>query len=402
MIESKLQNLLGRTGDLIKYQREIERLKGEKFNVFTILQVESKENRTHSNFIAELLNPGGSHQKEKRFLELFMEMLPVKLEDFDLEKCWVKKEHHDGKIDWEEGSGGRIDILISDGTQEIRIENKVYAGDGNLQLVRYHNSKAKKSTILYLTLDGREASKESRGELVSGEDYHPISYKTHINTWLEGCQKEAFNSPILRETIRQYQILVQKLTGTMAQDEQEKLKGLILDNLEEAEMIAKNYVSAKASVAESFRIDLKEHLKQELQLEYEVTIGNSPVDTISQIWIKPNDPLPNRVYIGIDSFSVDHTNYNPKLGIGSYNPDGKKGKLHIEHAKSFEWNSAWWFDLEVFQDFEQTSIEFTSNDFIKKLNTDDSFRTKLIEFLTEEIKSYLAKQVPKIRESLKS
>lgn len=45
--------------------------KGELFNTFSILKMETAENKTHSNFIAELLNPKGSHLKGSIFLERF-------------------------------------------------------------------------------------------------------------------------------------------------------------------------------------------------------------------------------------------------------------------------------------------------------------------------------------------
>ena len=54
--------------------RERRRLRGENFNVFRLLDIENKED-AHSRFIAELLDPRGSHGQEDYFLRLFLEHL---------------------------------------------------------------------------------------------------------------------------------------------------------------------------------------------------------------------------------------------------------------------------------------------------------------------------------------
>ena len=49
-------------------QEEIKRLKGEHFNIFSVLNMETRENATHSAFLGELLNPKGSHLFGSLFL----------------------------------------------------------------------------------------------------------------------------------------------------------------------------------------------------------------------------------------------------------------------------------------------------------------------------------------------
>jgi len=392
-----MKNLLSQTHNLIKHHRELEIQKGEKFNVFSILQVESKENLTHSNFIAELLDPKGSHLKGSCFLELFLESVSLKLDDFDFQNCRVRKEHPTGNIDWEEETGGRLDLLISDANQDVLIENKVYAGDQKLQLLRYYNSKVRKGSILYLTLDGREPSDYSRGNLVSGVDYHPISYKTHINQWLEKCQKEAYNAPIVRETIRQYQLLIQKLTGTMAHTEQQNLQAIIVDHLDEAELIYKNFVQAKVSAAKSFMEELRIALNHDLQSEYEIELGLSPIEPNSYIWMKPRIPLPEGFYFGIGSFGA--FNKNPQdviLLIGGFNLPGDKTTHRAMYQSQLNWYSDWWFNRKFFPKFREFDLEFSNNEFLKKLSNDQHFRKGLTDHLTLEVKNYLKLQTPEI------
>lgn len=69
------KNLLRDVKRTLKDQEEIKNLKGENFNVFSILKMESKENGTHSAFLGELLNPKGSHNFKSVFLGLFLQQL---------------------------------------------------------------------------------------------------------------------------------------------------------------------------------------------------------------------------------------------------------------------------------------------------------------------------------------
>ncbi len=96
--------------------------------------------------------------------------------------------------------------------QAVVIENKILAADQSRQLQRYAEQTRdyEQQYILYLTLDGREASEDSAGDI----DYHPISYKNDLIPWLRGCQKRAYDEPALRESVAQYVQLIGKLTGT--------------------------------------------------------------------------------------------------------------------------------------------------------------------------------------------
>ena len=58
----------------IRKLHESAELTGENFNVFSILQMESAEVKTHSAIIAELLNPQGSHSQGTLFLKLFLQL----------------------------------------------------------------------------------------------------------------------------------------------------------------------------------------------------------------------------------------------------------------------------------------------------------------------------------------
>lgn len=180
---------------------------GENFNIFSILQVESDEVRTHSRFIAELLNPNGSHAQKDKFLKIFINQFA---DDFEIDsaKCKVFVEYYIGGVTID--SGGRLDILIKEENSKkvLMIENKVYAGEQQNQLLRYHKQ-FPDGKLFFLSRFGNESAEKSSENIT----YKSISYEKDIIKWLEECKKEAVAVPILRETISQYINLIKKLTN---------------------------------------------------------------------------------------------------------------------------------------------------------------------------------------------
>ena len=76
---TEIKALLSGVSEIKKKYDEIAILTGENFNVFNILGLSTKEVRTHSAFIAELLNPKGSHGQGDTFLKLFVEQQKDKI-----------------------------------------------------------------------------------------------------------------------------------------------------------------------------------------------------------------------------------------------------------------------------------------------------------------------------------
>ncbi|GHV17515.1 hypothetical protein AGMMS49938_18330 [Fibrobacterales bacterium] len=221
-----IESLLYQITVINKRYEEIFKSSGENFNVFNILNLTSDE-LSHSRFIAELLNPKGSHGKGNIFLKSFLEK--IKIDYFSLENTIVEVEKNIGNIDENYDSGGRIDIAVTNDKEQILIETKIYAKDQYRQLWRYYEY-GKKSKLVYLTLDGREASEDSLFKLTK-DDYIKISYEKEILEWLECSQKESVNDSILRETLRQYIILIRQLTGQSRSREMEKeMVDVILKN----------------------------------------------------------------------------------------------------------------------------------------------------------------------------
>lgn len=201
---------------IIKIEKE-KKAHGDAFNVFSAMRMEADEVYTHSALISTLLKPKGSHGAGDLYLKLFLQSIPELRElDFDTEKAKVDIEYTIGPIAKDKTQGGRIDILVRSNNMAIIIENKIYAEDQEKQLYRYQqfaeSQGFSKYFILYLTLNGKDASKESLFEMRE-ENYIRISYQSTIKDWLSDCINKSTSKPLVHGILVQYQNLILKLTN---------------------------------------------------------------------------------------------------------------------------------------------------------------------------------------------
>ena len=220
----------------IKEQRIEKFERGENYNIFNDLGFMSDEVHLHSMFLANLLNPKGSHGQRGKFLEAFLKMLPKSFSaisadnlELDITNASVEVEKYIGRQT--DSEGGRIDIYLTDGKHSIIIENKIYAVDQYHQMLRYWNygmsqkgdDTEKSFVLIYLTLDGCSPSKESLGEYLKENDIVCLSYKSDIRGWLDRCVELASRTPLVRETINQYISTIDILTNNVMEDNKELL-----------------------------------------------------------------------------------------------------------------------------------------------------------------------------------
>ena len=220
----------------IKEQRKEKFERGENYNIFNDLGFMSDEVHLHSMFLANLLNPKGSHGQRGKFLEAFLKMLQKSFPaisadslEIDTTIASVEVEKYIGRQT--DSEGGRIDIYLTDGKHSIIIENKIYAGDQHHQMLRYWNygmsqkgdDTEKSFVLIYLTLDGCSPSKESLGEDLKENDIVCLSYKSDIRGWLDRCVELASRTPLVRETINQYISTIDILTNNVMEDNKDLL-----------------------------------------------------------------------------------------------------------------------------------------------------------------------------------
>ena len=213
----KLNELLGEIKVLFD-KAKAEELENTKPGTMSLLDMFGHHyENSHSQVLAYLLNPKTAHQHKLEYLKLFINSCNLGIKDEEIKEAQVHREHSTDK-------GRRIDIFIRINHETcIIIENKIYAEDQPNQLSDYYkdaDGKYKNIYVLYLTLDGHEASESSlgvdtkekfktmqeEGKLVN------ISYKYHIIHWL---RRLTFNSEEhrLRSAIEQYLYAIEKLTG---------------------------------------------------------------------------------------------------------------------------------------------------------------------------------------------
>lgn len=219
-------------------QQEERNRKGENFNLFSILSIERYELK-HSALIANLLDPKGSHGCGDAFLRAFFE-IALKGTAYPFESSTPldsRTEHYTGPIAGD--TGGRIDILVKSSHYGLIIENKIYAGDQDKQLIRYDNYGkeifgADGYLLVYLTLYGYDASKESTATKSAEEvGYLRLSYAEDILRWLEQCARLAYDKPLVRESLNQYIRTIKQLTyQDMNQENIEKIIDLAVDHPE--------------------------------------------------------------------------------------------------------------------------------------------------------------------------
>lgn len=339
----KLQRLLDEVRLILK-KAEVEKKeadrRGESFNIFNVLGVTSDETRTHSAFIAELLDPNGSHGLGDQFLRSFVDTVDcLRSWNFDTKSAKVHKELSIGGKNEDCLEGGRIDITVESNGKAIIIENKIYAGDQEKQLVRYYNYGAKNCPkgfrLLYLTLNGDDASKYSREKLVVNEDYYTVAYNHEISDWLQRCIEFSARRPLARETLIQYQNLINQLTmNSMDKNSQEELLKLMSDpkNIDSICSILNLEAKWREQIFNSYVLTpLKEKFK-----ELDIELKNRGVNIKRSDW---------KQYIRLDCGNT--LGKNASIGITT-NIAGPKMKQKIDsfsgpgsHAPSDWWPYGW-------------------------------------------------------------
>lgn len=403
----KEQYLLSQIQPIVDKENKRRKSKGEDFNIFLITHKTSNEQFTHSAFIAELLNPKGSHHKGDIFLKKFVEIIsknipdenqPKRVEtifneyspDNKLEETKVSKEKNIGSVYIDKSNkgkstGGYIDILLELNGYSIAIENKIYANLQEKQIERYKNYNTDKNIVFYLTLNPSLAKEKG---VIINKDYYCISYYNEIDEWLNKCYSLSEEYPILRESIKQYQLLIQKLSGKM--ESSKDVQNKILNNLEAANSLYKNFNGALNRIKDDFRNSILKSLGGELKEEFEAPQAfNLIEDKNARIYIKHNKNNA-KVYFGIECFNGGGTG-DGKLYGGIYVVDGKQEiaesiikDINKEDIKSLELTNRWWPIRKCIYD---ESLTDTST--LISLHTNENKRKEAIKRITNEMINFI-------------
>ena len=375
------RNLFKDASLIIKHQKEIAILKGENFNIFSILKMEYRENETHSALLGEILKPNGSHGLGSVFLKCFLELLNIHTH-IDISSAKVILEKHLSSRNTLEVSGGRVDIfIIDDNGNTICIENKIHASDQELQIARYCNYNPGKNLVYYLTLEGEDPAKNSFADKIIDKDFFKISYKSEIIDWLEQCQKEATQFPILRESINQYALLLKKLTNQLSDYKMEQeIKDLIAANYEAASAIDGNVRPLELEYAEKLISEVVLKLRNSLSENFEVKYDENLNKPQTGISIR-NIHWPNGISVNLEGNSKIPWNTS---GYGVVADKNKFDRLKIKEVMNPLLDQSGFSETELWP-YYRNILDFSTVDKRARLfNTKE--RAELVKELSERLK----------------
>ncbi|WP_052752858.1 PDDEXK-like family protein [Kordia zhangzhouensis] len=380
------KQLLQKVKTIIAHHRELTKAKGELFNIYDILSLTTNEVRTHSAFLAELLNPNGTHLLGTTFLQAFIDILPKDIFEnyLDVENTTVIVEYHIGTIDTKNKTGGRIDILLKDAKgNSISIENKIDAGDQKNQVIRYYNYNTQKNKVIYLSKYGDEPNKESKGKLIMNKDFYVIGYQQEIIQWLETCQALAYDQPIVRESIKQYKILIQKITHTLGNQQDKELKVAIVEHLEEASQIATTYQQVIRKIKNDFRVKVYELLVPKFP-NYSLKRPKDINQTYASIWFNEPTCAKNATWFAVESFS-GYGNKNGILYVGIYsdNPNFKR-------EETFNRLNKWWLHYKAltYNDEELNLSDLALLKTLSNRSNMEAIANSVVEQIIEFVKAH--------------
>lgn len=247
---------------------------GEDYSVLE-MAIKGYEEMMHSSVIASLLDTRGSHGQKCRFLELFLGCLPEQFKSFDPSDARTACERYIGQKT--EDSGGRVDICIENSSgQMIVIENKIFAGDQEHQILRYveflrgrlRNMGGVEFPVLYLTPDGHSPSDDSTQadgmQCRCGVDYVCVSYRDVIVPWLDKCINEMHGKPHLEEHLTTYRDIIQK--KVLGMDRKKDIINIIestAENIKAAREISGQLDEIKIDAVTTFWRAIKNKLEKE-------------------------------------------------------------------------------------------------------------------------------------------
>lgn len=385
-----------------KYEK-LEEKNSLEFNIFKILKMTSYEVKTHSAFIANLLNKNGKHNKGIIFLNIFLKLLS-ELETENIHEYELQVEKRT--------TFGNIDIVLEKGDSIIIIENKIYAGDQEEQLERYYkyalqNYLPEQIRVIYLTLFGDEPSEQSLGKTITIDDVKCLSYKYDIRKWIESCIKEVALIANVREVLSQYIGLIEILTGKENSKEiTMEIKDLFFDN---------KYSQLINTLQESiheFNIELQTIFWQELKNKFdEKKIFKNYSETVSKEQIRNYyEKKTGSTFYGLATkleetksgisvyfkIEIHNTLYFGLMAINlngetkqAESPELEDYITRIKNTPTFGQefkNSKWWMGYKYYD--QDLDFKALSNETYERLN-DPSKRMILIEDIANQIEIFL-------------
>ena len=295
-----------------------KRARGENFNIFFILGIETREVYI-CKMLGALLSPQGGHDAGAIFLEKFLadilgeSALAMRAEDAVVRCEDVTKE------------GRRIDLTIEMNGKIIPIEAKINAGDQEHQLADYYLEITSRAGtcdyICYLTKDGRKPSLDSMTSTSGNAQLNEVqikrlSWKDDIVPWLEAC---ASLEIMQRKTLVQKNIwqLIDTIRGwdnTMESQLMDFVKSD--DDMDTAFYIWQRVSAARNALWKRFVKEFESQMKGVHPLE---RISDEDKDDVADYWFKK----PERGNYGIGLALKSGSGENHCIGFCLFDSKGE-------------------------------------------------------------------------------
>ena len=383
-MRAKLDSFFHDIGYRLKIAQDTKKLLDKRlassFSLFPYIA--PNENRI-SEIIRDLLDPNGNHGQGDIFLQKFIEIIekPEFYESGD--HAFIRTEEHTTSI---ENNKRRIDILIEIKRNNqhhagIAIENKPWAIDQNKQIDDYSDHIRQHYPnyyIIYLTPDGREPPEHSaaKTKINDKETLLPISYKYHITSWLQACQKES-QAEYVRQFLSDfsnycqhnldYHFMIDDKTEIQTISNYLLEKSNNKNRLQIAAMIANNFKKIENQIITSFVEKLLCAMKEKFQ-HYKIEEKSKnpyPAHDYSLSLTKENWPI----YIEINNQNKEPTKTRPffLIGVSPKTEISKKGTVIDKNKKTMldnliypkiiqqykqGRNDDWWFHCSKCDKFE--------------------------------------------------
>ena len=352
-------------------KEEEKRARGENFNFFSILGIETGE-VCICKMLGALLSPQGAHEAGEIFLEKFLEDV--------LNESAIGAETSIVRCEDATKERRRIDLTIEIDGKIIPIEAKIHAGDQVHQLADYFeeikNRKGACAYICYLTKDGRKPSQNSMtstsgNTILKETQIKRLSWKDDIVPWLEDC---VALETVQRKTMVQANIwqLIDTIRGwDNAMELQFKNIVNSDDRLDSALGIWQMVSAARDALWHNFVEEFESQMKDVHRLE------NIP-DKESEYWFKK----PEQGNYGIGLVLKNGSRDNHCIGFCLFDSDGKyrssedsayytsdASKLNKAKSCLYEKNfenprqlpaEIPWLHREKFPEFKDEEINFSS------------------------------------------
>lgn len=283
-------NLLVQIYQDIEEHEQKKRFLGQSYNIFSVLEVASKE-VVMCRMLADLLSPDGAHGQGIRFLKSFVEqVLGIEgLDDDFYHSAEVEKEYCipqscSGR------DNRRIDIVIQGGNLFLPIEVKISASDQDSQCFDYYKYAeqrmgAGKARVYYLTRFGTSPSELSLRlemdpcERVPDNGIIKLSFKYHISRWLQDIIDMEQEGRV-KTLLTQYLEAIDGFTGKISE--------------EEGRLVAKRILKDSSSFAAAIQVVKAIDLAK-------VTLMKTLMDEIREE-MEPILPKYGLQYLGQDSY----------------------------------------------------------------------------------------------------